>query len=152
MKKIVVLFLGLAILAPSLAWAHCQIPCGIYTDELRFKTIEEHAQTIEKAMAQIGDKKNEGHQQVRWIMNKESHAQEIQDIVSAYFLTQRIKPVKVGAEGRVAYEKSLELLHHMTFYAMKCKQTTDANHVAHLREATKAFHDHYFQGKEHNHE
>jgi nickel superoxide dismutase len=36
---------------------------------------------------------------VRWVTTKETHAQEIQDIVSAYFLTQRIKPAEGDMEA-----------------------------------------------------
>ena len=80
----------------SSAGAHCQIPCGKYDDQLRAKLIAEHAGTIEKSMQQIIDlgKTNpvNYNQLVRWVSNKESHATKIQDIVSEYFLTQRIKP------------------------------------------------------------
>ena len=33
--------------------AHCQIPCGIYDDELRVQLIEEHIGTVEKSMKMI---------------------------------------------------------------------------------------------------
>ena len=42
----VIIILVLAFGSQSL-WAHCQIPCGIYTDEMRFKMIEEDITTIE---------------------------------------------------------------------------------------------------------
>ena len=35
------------------AWAHCEIPCGIYDDHMRIHMIEEHITTIEKSMQQI---------------------------------------------------------------------------------------------------
>ena len=41
-----------AILA-SIAYSHCQIPCGIYNDQMRFDTIAEHITTIEKSMKLI---------------------------------------------------------------------------------------------------
>jgi len=42
------------ILVPAApAAAHCQIPCGIYDDELRVQLIEEHITTVEKSMNQI---------------------------------------------------------------------------------------------------
>ena len=67
------------------ASAHCQIPCGIYDDELRVQLIEEHITTVEKSMNQIialGAAENMNYNQlVRWVSNKEAHAQEIQDIV-----------------------------------------------------------------------
>jgi len=37
----------------SLAYSHCQIPCGIYDDEARFTEIAEHITTIEKSMKEI---------------------------------------------------------------------------------------------------
>ena len=33
--------------------ARCEIPCGIYDDQLRTQLIAEHATTIEKSMKQI---------------------------------------------------------------------------------------------------
>ena len=74
--------------------AHCQIPCGVYDDTMRVKMIEEHTLTILKSMNYISMNQNDLEKQnqvTRWILNKEKHAQEIQDIVSKYFLTQRIK-------------------------------------------------------------
>jgi nickel superoxide dismutase len=154
LPALVVIALGLGFAAPL--FAHCQVPCGIYTDSMRFDVIEEHITTIEKAMSQAASLSQQGgeamHQAVRWITTKESHAQEIQDIVAAYFLTQRIKPVSASDAGFEDYLKSLELLHHMTVFSMKCKQTTDPENVAKLREATAAFKEHYFKDKEHDHE
>jgi len=77
------------------ASAHCEIPYGIYDDEMRIKMIKEHIVTIEKSMNQImkieKEKKHNSNQLVRWIMNKERHTDEIQEIVTQYFMTQRIK-------------------------------------------------------------
>ena len=126
------------------ARAHCEIPCGIYTDSMRIDMILEDCQTIEKSMAQIKALSggSDGNQLVRWVTNKDEHASKIQAIVSQYFLTQRIKP---GAE---AYQLKLELLHGMLIEAMKCKQTTDPAHVAALRELTAAFKLAYFGPEE----
>ena len=33
--------------------AHCEIPCGIYDDQLRADLIAEHSTTIEKSMKKI---------------------------------------------------------------------------------------------------
>ena len=44
------------LLLPILAHAHCQVPCGVYTDEMRFGMIEEDLQTIEKAMKDMKNK------------------------------------------------------------------------------------------------
>jgi len=131
------------------AFAHCQVPCGIYTDEMRFHMIAEDTATIEKAMTKITEIGGSDYNQVvRWVMTKEEHAQKIQDVVNAYFLTQRIKVTEEPGED---YYTSLRLCHEMLVYAMKCKQGTDAANVAKLRAATAAFHDHYFGDKEHDH-
>ena len=77
-------------------FAHCEIPCGIYDDQARINMILEHITTIEKSMKQIQSLEKEKNinfnQIVRWIMNKEQHATEIQTMVAQYFMTQRIKP------------------------------------------------------------
>jgi len=126
----------------SNAAAHCEIPCGIYDDQLRAKLIAEHATTIEKSMKQIMKLGKPGpvnyNQLVRWVSNKESHATKIQDIVSQYFMTQRIKP------GQEKYTEKISVLHKMLLAAMKCKQTTDVSHVDNLRTLLKNFELLYF--------
>ena len=119
------------------AFAHCEIPCGIYDDEMRIKIINEHIVTVEKSMDQIIKLEKEEHhnsnQLVRWIMNKEHHAGEIQEIVTQYFMTQRIK---LDTKN---YEKKLGLLHQMLIYSMKCKQTTDLANVTKLKDLVNDF-------------
>jgi nickel superoxide dismutase len=124
------------------AAAHCEIPCGIYDDEMRVRMIAEHITTIEKSMNQIvrlrGQKAGDGNQRVRWVMNKEDHANALQHIVSQYFMTQRIK---LDTEK---YSQKLSVLHKMLVYAMKCKQTTDFSHITMLRSLLKEFQGLYF--------
>jgi len=122
--------------------AHCEIPCGLYDDGLRVRLISEHITTIEKSMNKIRElsKKNpvNYNQLVRWIVNKETHADKIQDIVSQYFLTQRIKP------DSKHYQEHLSLLHQILVYAMKTKQSIDLAHIARLRLLLKEFEALYF--------
>jgi len=137
------LILAACVLVSTAAWPHCEIPCGIYGDDLRFSLIEEHITTIEKSMQQIvelsGDVQN-ANQRVRWIDNKEHHADQIREIVTQYFMTQRLKPVDKGdAEGFAAYTGQLVLLHKMLRAAMKCKQTTDLANVETLRRLAHDF-------------
>lgn len=122
------------------AFAHCEIPCGIYDDEVRMSLIEEHAATIEKSMNQIVELEKGGNanQLVRWVTNKETHANELQHIVTQYFMTQRIK------FDTPDYDKKLAALHEMLVYAMKCKQTTEVKNVEMLRQAAEKFHKLYF--------
>ena len=143
-SQLIVIFSSLFILTIN-ASAHCEIPCGIYDDEMRINMINEHITTIEKSMKQIMDLEKEKHhhsnQLVRWIMNKENHASKLQEIVSQYFMTQRIKP------DTKDYEKKLGLLHQMLVYSMKCKQTTDLTHVKTLKGLVKEFQGLYFEKK-----
>jgi nickel superoxide dismutase len=149
MKTVPLVVIALAVLAFSVALvqpalSHCEVPCGIYNDKMRLDTIEEHITTIEKAMQQIVELSSAGdknyNQIVRWITNKEKHAEELQHIVHQYFLTQRVKPVEhAQAEDYAKYQKHLELLHKMLVHAMKSKQTTDIEHVDALRKLAKEF-------------
>jgi nickel superoxide dismutase len=136
------------------SYAHCEIPCGIYGDSLRIEQIEEHIRTIEKSMNQIkmlsqqGDKNY--NQLVRWITNKEEHAKKIQDIVSQYFLHQRIKPVEPSnEEAHERYVTHLKLLHELLIYTMKSKQTTDMGFIEKMRTTVDKFEDAYFHSHEH---
>lgn len=129
---------------------HCEVPCGIYGDSLRVALMYEHASTIEKGMSQInelgaaGDKNY--NQIVRWVMNKETHAEEIQHIVSQYFLHQRVKIPAADAsdEDSKLYTRQLAALHTIAVYAMKTKQSTDTANSTKLKEAIHSFEHAYF--------
>jgi nickel superoxide dismutase len=158
MKRYVLAALALAanLTVAASAGAHCQIPCGIYDDELRVRLIEEHITTVEKSINQIvslsAAEKVDYNQLVRWVDNKEKHAQEIQDIVTAYFMAQRIKPPKDhGDEPAVNdYMHKLALLHNIQVHAMKAKQSTDLEQIETLRELVAKFRKAYF-GEEGEH-
>lgn len=144
--------IGLTILAgllASIAYSHCQIPCGIYDDQARFDMIAEHITTIEKSMNEIRklseqDKPNM-NQIVRWVQNKEEHADELGHIVTYYFMAQRVKPTQ-KTEGKKydEYVKKLTLLHKILISSMKAKQTTDLANVEKLRSLLTEFHLAYF--------
>ena len=131
------------------ASAHCEIPCGIYGDELRVELLAEHIGTVEKSMktvVDLGRKRPVPYNQlVRWVENKDAHADKIQHIVTQYFMTQRVAP------GDADYGAKIHALHSMLISAMKCKQTTDLAHVAALRSALKRFEGLYFKKGRHSH-
>jgi len=136
---------GLALVlavAPAPVEAHCQIPCGIYGDEMRFQMLEEHITTIEKSVKLIGelsaDPGTNANQLVRWVMNKDSHADEMASIVTQYFLQQRLKLDDPQWAAKV------KPCHEILFYAMKTKQTTDQANVEKLRSAVAALKKVYF--------
>ena len=154
MKKTLGIFIFLvmiALLKPAI-FSHCEIPCGIYNDEMRFTMIEEHITTIEKAMKEIANFSEHQppnfNQIVRWVTNKEKHAEDIQHIISQYFLTQRVKLVeKEDDNAQKIRTEHLSLCHEILVYAMKTKQTTDLSNVERLKSAVKAFKDSYFKAK-----
>ncbi|MHC4574652.1 MAG: superoxide dismutase [Ni] [Planctomycetota bacterium] len=154
-KKFVLaaIVLGVPILAPAV-YSHCQIPCGIYGDPARFDMVAENITTIEKSMKLItelsGREKPDMNQLVRWVQNKEKHADDTSHIITYYFMAQRIKPVdEADTEGYNRYVKQLALLHRMLFYTMKAKQTTDLSNVETLRSLLSEFRAAYFSESGH---
>jgi nickel superoxide dismutase len=138
------------------AFAHCEIPCGIYGDSLRIQLLKEHITTIEKSMNEINNLSGNGeknyNQLVRWVVNKEEHAIKIQEIVSQYFLHQRVKFAgDDDSEEHHRYVEQLISLHQILVYAMKAKQTTDLTLIKKLNDMVDAFAHLYFHKHEHSH-
>jgi nickel superoxide dismutase len=144
-SRLVVILAALFIsLTASKAFGHCQIPCGIYDDAARFALLEEHVATIEKAMKTLEElsaaQSPNYNQIVRWVRNKEHHADEISEIVTYYFMAQRVKPAeKKSGAAHSKYLGELTSLHEMVVYSMKTKQTTDLGNVERLRALIKQF-------------
>ena len=142
--------------ASTSGWAHCQVPCGIYGDMTRIVILKEHLTTIEKSIKQINELSQEPaanmNQLVRWVNNKEHHADEFTQIVTYYFLTQRIM-IKTDAEGAdfEKYQNQTTTLHQMMVYSMKCKQTTDVQNVEKLRSLVDQFVKLYFSEEDQKH-
>lgn len=131
------------------AQAHCQIPCGIYDDQLRVFMIEEHIDTLEKSMKRIdalGDQDDPDYNQlVRWTTNKDDHAAQLVEIVTAYFMSQRLSPADYDDKAaRQDYLRQLRTLHQMMVSAMKARQTTDLTHIQDLRKQLSTFEKAYF--------
>lgn len=112
-------------LTATVASAHCQVPCGIYGDQLRFQQMLEDEHTISKAQLQINELSNAEmnaqniNQVGRWIAAKEDHATKIQETIAAYFMAQRIKT------DSPKYTEQLVAAHKVMVAAMKCKQSAD---------------------------
>ena len=148
MKRLILPTLALAVLllgAVRQADAHCEVPCGIYADQMRFETMLEDQSTIAKAMAQITELSGksgalESNQLVRWVNTKEAHATKTMDVIAQYFMAQRIKP------ANEAYVKQLTAAHAVIQAAMKCKQTVDPKHADALKAAIAKLYEAY-EGK-----
>ena len=137
------------------AWAHCEIPCGIYDDHARIIQLLEDTATIAKSVDQInvsaGSHQAQGQQQlVRWTMNKEHHAQKIQDTIAQYFLSQRVKPARQGTAAWSDYVTQLVQHHAVIVAAMKTKQSVDPAAVETLRATIEAIAV-YYPAPDHTH-
>ena len=141
--------LAVAVAFGSLAYSHCQVPCGIYGDEMRFQMLEEHITTIEKSVKLItelsADPGKNANQLARWVINKENHADEMASIVTKYFLQQRLKLDDPQWAAKV------KPCHEILYYSMKAKQTTDHANVEKLSAAVKALKEAYFTKKQAEH-
>ncbi len=148
--------LSLLLVATGVLWtahlrpadAHCQVPCGIYDDSARITRLREDAATIAKAITQIQELagKHEAqafNQAARWVSTKEAHASHIIEVVSEYFLAQKVKPVATAASGRDAYLEKLADHHAVMVAAMKTKQQANPASVDALVQAIDALARHY---------
>jgi nickel superoxide dismutase len=143
---IVFALLGITLLLPQSVNSHCQIPCGIYDDHARVKSMLEDAATVEKSMKLIGELADSTdaqskNQLVRWVTNKEQHAQNIISTISDYFLTQRVKPEQEDYTDRLVKH------HTVILAAMKAKQNTDLEYAEKLRESIEALLPYYPEHK-----
>ncbi len=141
------IFFSCILVLPQLSQAHCQIPCGIYDDYARVQSMKEDAVTVEKSMqliAQLTGKLDaqSQNQLVRWVMNKEVHAQKIISSISDYFLTQRVKPDQKG------YAERLKKHHLVIIAAMKAKQNVDMKYADKLMKSIEALLPYYPEHKE----
>lgn len=131
---------------PQSGHAHCQIPCGIYDDYARVQGMLEDTATVEKSVQLIQELAGKSdalsqNQLVRWVMNKETHAQKIISTISDYFLTQRVKP------DQADYAERLAKHHTVIIAAMKAKQNADADHVKKLKESIESLLPYYPEHK-----
>ncbi len=144
---IVLLTLMMALFLPAQsAFAHCQIPCGIYDDHARVQAMLEDVATVEKAVKLIAELSaktdpQSQNQLVRWVTNKEQHAQNIIATISDYFLTQRVKAKQKD------YKERLVKHHAVIVSAMKVKQNADKSYVDTLKKNVEALLTYYPEHK-----
>jgi len=134
--------LGLMLVLNNTAFAHCQVPCGIYNDHARIEQMLEDSATVLKASKLIiklsgkTDAQSQ-NQLIRWIMNKEKHAQNVIFTISDYFLTQRVKT------SQKDYDERLKKHHAVIIAAMKAKQNADEKTALALRKSIKELAEYY---------
>ncbi len=137
---------GSILMLPQSVDAHCQIPCGIYDDHMRVKLMLEDAATVEKSaklIAELAGKTDaqSQNQLVRWVMNKETHAQKIISTISDYFLTQRVKT------SQKDYVERLQKHHAVIVAAMQAKQNADVKYAQALAKSIEAVSAYYPEHK-----
>lgn len=108
-----------------------------------------------KQIMELSRAKDKNYNQiVRWVNNKEKHANHIQHIVYQYFMTQRVKLIdEKNTKEYKKYVTQITLLPEMLIHAMKTKQTTNLANVEKLKSLLASFRTNYFswEGKKHGH-
>jgi nickel superoxide dismutase len=107
--------------------AHCQMPCGIYHDNMVYDQIDQYIETMYKGVTVLNDNKfNNPHDRnefVRWVMLKENSSNDTAELIMTYFLQQKMKP---GEDGNA---QRLESAHKLLFLLVQIKQNDDRNMV-----------------------
>ena len=135
-----------ALVIPQTLKAHCEIPCGIYDDHARVESMLEDAATVAKSAKLITELSGKTdaqsqNQLIRWVMNKEKHAQNVINTISNYFLTQRVKLIQKD------YAERLKKHHAVILAAMKAKQNADVKYSQSLKEAIEGIAVYYPEHK-----
>ena len=147
-SRISIMLTSLLVLTSALgssAFAHCEIPCGIFHDDIQFARLDEHIETIEKSMVTIRELEQQTpvpyNQLVRWVVNKEDHADKIAKDVTDYFLRQRVIVPAADASPaeRESYIRQLTSLHDLLVASTRAKQTIDTAVVNRLRGSLARF-------------
>jgi len=122
-KEFFIYTLASQLLIQTFVSSHCQLPCGIYHDEMVFDQIDQYVETMVKAISVLNEdnyKTVQDHNvSTRWIMLKESGSNEVADIITTYFLQQKIKPDEADTTKKVLSA------HKMLFSLVKIKQMVD---------------------------
>lgn len=117
--------------------AHCQMPCGIYHDDMVFDQIDQYVETMYKAISILKDNKfdsvKDKNEFVRWVMQKEKASDDAADIITTFFLQQKIKP---GEDDTV---KRVTSGHKLLFYLVGIKQTVDLQMVEQFADEWEKF-------------
>ena len=115
------------LMAPVVLSAHCQMPCGIYHDNMVYDQIDQFVETVYKGITVLNDSKfstpKERNEYIRWVGEKESSCNNVAELILTYFLQQKIKP------GEAATVKRLTCAHNLLFLLVAIKQNTDIDTV-----------------------
>ena len=121
------------------ASAHCQMPCGIYHDDLVFDQVDQYIETMHKGITVTNDSAfsnvHDRVETIRWVVLKDKESDTIANLITTYFLQQKIKP------GEPDTQKRVMSAHKLLFQLVAIKQNNDLKFV-------KSFSDEWDQFKE----
>lgn len=113
-------------------YSHCQMPCGIYHDNMVYEQIDQYIETMVKGITVLSDNKfvtlHDKNEFVRWIMTKETESNKVAELIVTYFLQQKIKPDEPDTAKRVV------LAHRLLFHIVGIKQNIDIKMVKNFQE------------------
>lgn len=137
LRRLWALSFAMVALSQPLLYAHCQMPCGIYHDDMVYDEIDQYVETMVKAVSKIKDGKfstpSERNELIRWVMTKDHLSDETAHLICTFFLQQKIKP------GEKDTAKQLESAHKMLFQLVVIKQTVDFKPVSDFAEEWDKF-------------
>ncbi len=117
--------------------AHCQMPCGIYHDDLVFDQIDQYVETMYKGVTILKDSKfsslEERNEFIRWVAMKDKMSDEAAALITKYFLQQKIKPDESDTG------KKLIAAHKLLFLLVQIKQNVDRSLVTTFSEDWEKF-------------
>ncbi len=123
LKKLFLSSMCMVLCYQSLIFSHCQMPCGIYHDDMVFDQIDQYIETTAKGITILQDSKFSTTQNrnefMRWVMQKENSSNEVANLLVTYFLQQKIKPDEEDTAKRVISA------HKMLFWLVQIKQSSD---------------------------
>lgn len=118
---------GMFFIAPFALNAHCQMPCGIYHDNMVYDQIDQFVETVYKGVSVLNESKfstpKERNEYIRWVGEKEHGCNDVAELILTYFLQQKIKP------GEADTVKRLTSAHNLLFLLVAIKQNTDLDTV-----------------------
>lgn len=124
-------------LSPVHLGAHCQMPCGIYHDDMVYDLIDQYVETMIKAVSVLNKSKfetvRERNEFVRWVIEKEKESDKTADLLTTYFLQQKIKPAEDDTAKRV------ESAHKLLALLVSIKQNADAKIVEQFADEWEKF-------------
>lgn len=117
--------------------AHCQMPCGIYHDDMVFDQIDQYIETMYKCASILKENKfanvREKNEFIRWVFQKEKASDEAASTITNFFLQQKIKP---GEDDTV---KRVTSAHKLLFLLVSIKQNVDIKFVEEFAEEWEKF-------------